>query len=816
MASESKKGAERKRVMSEKQDQSATTPPIPPNGLPFFVAHTPARENPQWHSLVDHTLGVADKARAFAVDLGYNAPAIAYYLGILHDLGKFTDKFQKYLRDNAHADKLKQAGKHKEAAAMRPQKGTAPHKQFGAYAAALLDPRYGKAFWRLPLYGHHSQMKSGDGTHSGIQETFFDEEISEPDAMVRGLLSLSEAVDPRLKPKLPDLTEFSNAPLFADAEGREMFVRLLYSCLTDADARDTEAHTAPDNAAARENVSLPTLQSLRDTLVTKQEKDFAGRTGKVNEIRREVYDDCRRVGSERAPGFFELTVPTGGGKTRSSLAFALEHAIANGLRRVIYAIPYTSIIDQTTDVFRDIFGADPGIVLEHHSAVDPPQTIKGEKQEDEEQDRTAETEQWRLLAAEDWEASIICTTTVQLFESLFSNRPGACRKLHRLAKSVIVLDEAQCLPAHLLGPIRSGLNALVKHFGATVVFCTATQPAHRIESRWMDGIEAIPIISDPAPHFNALRRVTWRTESDPWDWNRVAAEMRSETTSCITVVNTRKQALDLIDSLLPGDSSDSFEILHLSTLLCGAHRRDVIERIKRRLKQKDGPPILMVSTQVIEAGIDLSAPRLFRAEGPLERIIQAAGRCNREMEFGPEGGRVTVFIPAENVSPQGFYQRAQNRTRNLVASVLSRGEAFPYDDPVIITDYFAALYGDLKKDADAKDITPERKRLHYDAVAEKFRMIEQDTVSVVVQNYRPEITEPLLDKARQARTITRDLWRQLQPFTVSLYRHEVTETTAPEERPGLRVWSGAYDILRGIPLKNGVADVVMKPENSVW
>ncbi|MFW6206810.1 MAG: CRISPR-associated helicase Cas3', partial [Gemmatimonadota bacterium] len=309
-------------------------------------------------------------------------------------------------------------------------------------------------------------------------------------------------------------------------------------------------------------------------------------------------------------------MPTGGGKTLSGMGFALRHALVHGFERVIVAIPYTSIIEQTADTYRGVFGDG---VLEHHSAV------ASEAHED--ADPVSWHQLWRRLAAENWDARIVVTTTVQLFESVFANRPAPCRKLHNLVGSVLILDEAQTLPSHHLAPILAALSELTAHYRMSVVFCTATQPAVSAQPYAQVFEAAREIVPAPGTYFAALRRVTYEVpaSSERWSWQRVADEMR-RSDQCLAVVNTKADALALLEVL------DAPEVLHLSTNLCGAHRREVLADVRERLQS--GRPCRLVSTQVVEAGVDLDFPLVLRAVGPLDRIVQAAGRCNREGSLG--------------------------------------------------------------------------------------------------------------------------------------------------------------------------------------
>lgn len=742
--------------------------PLP--GLPCWVAHTPTKTNPAWHCLPEHLQSVAALAARFAEPFG--GSELARYVGLLHDLGKFSDAFQQYLLDCHQAAA-------QEMAAPRP--GSAPHKQAGARVATADIPRIG-ALLAMLLNGHHGGMLSPDDTANAVNE-------KTSEAQQAALLTRANLVAPAVVASPPDLSTLIASPHGGSKEAMEMFLRFLFSCLTDADALDTEAHHDPEDAARR-SVEPVSLARLRDQLLEKQAKLLRDSDSRmVNQVRRAVYKDCVRVGVTCEPGVFTLTVPTGGGKTRSSLAFALEHACRHGLRRVVYAIPYTSIVDQTAGIFRDLFEGELGSVLEHHSAIEPRLSGNNDDQD--------EPELWRRLAAQNWDAPLIVTTTVQLFESLFSNRPGRCRKLHRLAKSVIVLDEVQTLPPTLLAPLLSGLNTLVNNFGATVVLCTATQPALTHSSRYLQGFDKItPIIAEPKPHFEALRRVRYRIEPEPWTWEQVRDEMRAGDASCLCVVNTRRQALELLDVLDP--TGDNRDVLHLSTLLCGRHRRDVLSEVRRRLKE--GPPVLLVSTQVIEAGVDVDFPKVLRAVGPLDRIIQAAGRCNREGLRPRNDSHVVVFTPVEDASPKGVYRMALERTVQLFSEARARGQDVDFDDPAFVTNYFEKLFADLRDQVDRKKVQEDRQHYRYPEVARKVRLIEEDTVPVLVTDYDAPEAKAILSAAHRLGRMTRSLWQRAQPFCVSVYKHDADRVRdkTEEVQGGLLVWRGGYDKTRGL------------------
>jgi len=459
------------------------------------------------------------------------------------------------------------------------------------------------------------------------------------------------------------------------------------------------------------------------------------------------------------------------------MGFALKHALAHGLRRVIVAVPYTSITEQTAEVYKGVFGEEA--VLEHHSEA----TWRVEDTEDPTSPHT-----WARLASENWDAPIIVTTTVQLLESLFSNRPGRCRKLHNIAGSVVILDEVQTLPVGLLRPILDVLNELVAHYRVSVVLCSATLPAFQEEVGSFALRNVREIVPNPERLFQALHRVEYdlsQTDTS-WPWERVAEEIR-KTPSCMVIVNTKQDALQLLEAL--GDP----DALHLSTLLCGAHRRYVLNVVRDRLAKKE--PCRLVTTQVVEAGVDLDFPVVLRAMGPLDRIVQAAGRCNREGLL-PGNGRVVVFVPEAGGLPRGAYETATAITTGIL-----RHGGLDMSDPVLYRAYFRSLYG--ARDQDVKRIQNAREVLDFPEVAKRFRLIEDDTIPVVVR-YPPECdrVDGLIQRLRSGEENFRRLIRRLQPYIVEVRRHRLEEMKqsrlVTELRPELYLWGGRYDDVRGL------------------
>lgn len=698
--------------------------------------------------LIEHLQAVAQLTQAFTA--AFDAGELGYYLGLWHDLGKFHTDWQK---------KLLEAERTEEATGKRQRIGI-DHKAAGALMA---QQHLQATAPMLVLQGHHGGLKSPALLQSWFRKDF----QTQPRA--REALALAEAVMP--VPLTPDEKLPLPAFLGQDVLALELLLRFLFSALVDADVLDTERHGDADRSERRgSDVALDELLARLEAHVAA----FGPPATTVNQVRAEILAACRAAASG-PPGLFRLTVPTGGGKTLAGMDFALRHAIAHGMQRIIVAVPYMTITEQTAQVYRAALErADENVVLEHHSGA-------VERQSDEEDDEQL----WQRLAAENWDAPIIITTTVQLFESLFANRTARCRKVHRLARSVILLDEAQTLPLTLLTPILDAMRQLTTNYGSSVVLSTATQPA------W----EAIPIfaetvtreiVPEPERFFQALKRVQydWSRAKTKLTWEEVAGLVRGEQ-QVLVVLNTKKDALALLNALADSDA------LHLSTMLCGAHRRRVIAEVKRRLTA--GEPCRLIATQVVEAGVDVDFPLVLRALGPLDSILQAAGRANREGRR--DMGRMIVFETSEGRTPPGIYAEATNHTRNLVGS-----GPIDADDPATIHNYFSRFYGD--QDTDLKEIQKCRRKADYPEVAKKFQMIDQATVSVIVMDYgtvaERRMVEQLLADVRTGRANLRRALRRLQPFMVSLASHEAQRHRAwispfVEALQGVGVWCGGYD-----------------------
>ena len=676
------------------------------------------------HDLNEHLRGVGKLAEAYAQVFG--SGDWARVAGIWHDLGKYSTEFQR---------RIKSVSGYDAAAHLEGQPGRVDHSTAGAQHAVDQFGLHGRILAYL-IAGHHAGLP--DWHTSETVGAALKVRLDDKSHLQR---ALSQSIPPEI---LSQPKPFS--ALLGGSAGFALWVRLLFSCLVDADFLDTEAFMDADKTVQRTNtLTIPELLTRFNAFM---EESFSNPPPtRVNRIRADVLRQCRDAAHE-APGLFSLTVPTGGGKTLSSLAFALEHAARHKKRRVIYAIPYTSIIEQTADVFRNIF---PDAVVEHHSNLDPEkETVKSR------------------LAAENWDAPLIVTTNVQFFESLFAARTSRCRKLHNIADSVVVLDEAQLLPPEFLQPILDVMNALVRNYGVTFVLSTATQPAlgtlktFQSSLRGLDNVSEI--INDPDALYHNLERVTVTWPQDfhtPQDWDATAQQIQQH--PCVlAVVNRRADARELHRRLPDGT-------IHLSALMCGEHRSRVISKVKRRLLS--GESVRVVSTQLVEAGVDVDFPVVYRALAGLDSIAQAAGRCNREGKLECEGrlerGQVVVFVPPTK-APAGPLRQATETTISLLSEAsdhtLTRN---------LFSRYFEHFYmkaqsldkhgiiGLLKPDGSGDD----QLKVQFRTAAQRFRLIDESGYRSILVRYGES---PALIDRLQGEGPERWLMRKLQRYTVSL------------------------------------------------
>lgn len=686
----------------------------------------------------DHSEGVAELAARFVAP--FCAPEWGRIAGRWHDLGKFSEAFQTKIRAETGFDEFTET----DACGRRVDHSTA-----GALLAyEIFGSKGGNAFVSdaiaAVVAGHHAGLPDLVG------------QLDQRVAAKTDLLTQAKAGGiPKAWLEATRPTPPSCVRAAGDRETAlrdwELWVRFLYSALVDADSLDTEAFCSPDRAAERGG--YPAVGVLAEAL-ERHLRSMEGRTGPVTEIRREVQAAVREA-SARSPGVFTLTVPTGGGKTLASLLFGLRHATAHGLDRVIVVPPFTSIIEQTAEVFRRALGDDA--VVEHHSALDPKNAS-----------RRAD------LAAENWDAPVIVTTAVQFFESLFANRRSRCRKLHRVARSVIVLDEAQTLPPELLAPILDVLKALVRGFGVSLVLCTATMPALGRRERFPHGFEgAVELAPQPEALADALRRVEvrWpRSLDEPEALEEVARRIAGEPRA-LAIVHRKADArllTEVLDRLSGAEATR-----HLSGNMCPAHRAAVLDAIRNALRR--GDPIRVVSTQLIEAGVDVDFPVVFRALAGLDSLAQAAGRCNREGRL--DLGRLEVFL-GPSMPPPGAPRAGAAVAREL----LSMDPALDLFSPRVHEDFFRRLYA--ARDLDARGVQAARQERAFGQVAERFRLIEDGAIEVAVPWGRGAELLAELERHGPDRGRLRRLQRFLVRVPGSLHRR-LSEVGAVEEVVGV-------------------------------
>lgn len=696
------------------------------------IAHVKKNDDESWAApqpLNEHLSGTAELAEYFAARFWSGQWGRA--AGLCHDTGKARLEWQRYIRTSSGYD---------EEASLETNKGKVDHSTPGA---RLAEDTLGRGVGRIFSYciaGHHAGLPDWTGAQSSLAFRLEHASTGEIPDEYRKLLEDSKPGGP---------------PWKFDPNGLDMslWIRMLFSCLVDADFLDTEAYMEGEKAQIRGNyLSMPKLLGRFDVYMKEKTKGVLdGSPSAVMRARQSVLADCRAAAA-LPPGFFSLTVPTGGGKTLSSMAFALEHAVRYKKDRVIYVIPYTSIIEQNADVFREAVGADQ--VVEHHSNLD-------------DDDSTPKAR----LAAENWDAPVIVTTSVQFFESLFAAKTSRCRKLHNIANSVVVLDEAQLLPSDFLEPIIETMKLLSAHYGTSFVICTATQPVLEKQEDFPH-FPGLPqgsvreIIRDVPALYRDLKRVEVLSPADlraPKTWTEIAAELGAEERA-LCVVSDRKSCRELY-ALMPKGS------YHLSALMCAQHRSDRIAEIKKRLKENG--PVRVVSTQLVEAGVDFSFPTVYRAMAGLDSIAQAAGRCNREGELAAQGkmGRVVVFVPPRK-APTGILRKASD----TASAMLEAGLKDPIDSGAFAP-YFSELYWRVNS-LDAKGIMDLLKPdatdcgIQFRTAAEAFHIIDdkdQKTITVPYGEGEKIIAE--------LKSIGPERWllRKLQRYSVNIYGNQFRE-----------------------------------------
>ncbi len=740
-----------------------------------------------WQTLQSHSVNVGEMAAEFAQVFG--AQEIACQTGQLHDVGKYSLPFQKRLE------------------------GEIKFVDHSTAGAKIAIERWGNVIGKLMAFciaGHHAGLANGNGEGDN-RRTLKQRLVLQFGADIPALDNLWQQ-----EIKLPQ--NLSAPPLKADAHhpffSYAFFTRMLYSCLVDADYLDTEAFYSNLENKAVERGGYPKLNALqhnfnqfinafrRRIAQAPEQTEAEKRNAALNRLRSEILDHAVEQAAQ-PQGLFTLTVPTGGGKTFTSMAFALEHAKQHGMRRVIYVIPFTSIIEQNAAEFRKAFGElGEQAVLEHHSTFDD-----GKLQGDATKDKLR-------LASENWDAPIVVTTAVQFFESLFADRSSRCRKLHNIAGSVIILDEAQMLPLNLLLPIMQAIKELAQSYRCSVVMCTATQPAVQAENGFYRGFENVrEIAPKPTALFDKLRRTTVQhigTQTDADLLGKLA-----EHPQMLVIVNNRRHARSLYDQAKHLDGT-----FHLTTLMCAKHRSQKLDEIRGRLKSDE--PCRVIATSLIEAGVDVDFPLVMRAEAGLDSVAQAAGRCNREGKRPSENSFVWIFAPEEQwkAPPELATQAA-----------VMRLTADSFSDDLLSTQAVAAYFKDLYdlkgKELDYKQIlqmhhnTGQSLDFPFQTIADKFHMIESHMQPLIIP-FDNE-AENLISSLHHADHIG-GLLRKLQPYAVQISEKALAALykAGRIEPINEKNFGKQFYTLIGLDLYDDVAglswedSVFIKAENSVF
>lgn len=691
--------------------------------IPKYVAHI-SDDGKRFESAEEHLRAVSSLASEFAKPFG--ASSWAFAAGLAHDIGKYSIAFQKRILDDGP----------------KVDHSTAGAKELRRVAAGLLS---------YCVAGHHGGLPNG-GTPLDDGSTLLGRlGAAERDEIPDYRAFRNEIAIPALN--APSLRSVPNGE--SDASFTLSFLtRMIYSCLVDADFLCTELFMKGERRNGLPYERIPVLRNRLE----KSLEAFYPPKGKVNEARCKLLDDCLEA-SRREPGVFTLTAPTGSGKTLAMLRFALNHACSasTDIRRVICAIPYTSIIEQNAQVYRRVLGE--ANVLEHHSSFD-----FGDSDD-------PGDEGFRMrLASENWDAPVVVTTNVKLFESLFASKPSMCRKLHNVSNSVILLDEAQMIPLKYLKPCIKALAELVKNYGCTVVLCTATQPC--LNSYFAaEGIEVAEIASSPDALSESLARVYYRSEGRLSDKELVEALLENDQVLCI--VNSRKQARALYDELSDGEEDGVF---HLTTMMHAQGRRRALAKIAARVASNER--CLVVATCLVEAGVDLDFPVVYRAVAGVDSLVQAAGRCNREGRRSRDESIVHLFISSDSYNmPREIAQRVAIAESTLPA-LLERSVA-NLDVEKAVPSFFSRLYlakGDDELDAkgvvrrmSANNVQKGVAIYPFADVARDFKLIEEGSFPLVIPR---RDNKEALERVRLGVASRRD-WRMLSLYTVSIYASDV-------------------------------------------
>lgn len=692
-----------------------------------YIAHSENR-NGEEQTMKQHSEGVAEMMRLFS--LSHDFSDMYAYCGFLHDIGKYSKGFQRYIRNEGPKE---------------------PHAKWGAYLAKN-EKLINIAF---PIFGHHAGLPNRDD----MFETF---------VICQNEESKWCDIQNSLKEDCVDISACDNTSFYG-IEGnttKELFVRLLYSSLVDADSLDTERHFQKEQYDSRKGQIL-NADMLLEAL--KHKLNSFSLTTPLNKLRTEVRLYAQGLAKE-PQGCFSMTLPTGMGKTLCSLNWALHHAKAHSnIKRIVIVLPFISIIDQTVKELKSVFN-DYDVVLEHHSNV-----IYEEHHDEEYYCKDP-----KQLATENWDYPIIVTTAVQFFESLFSNQRSKCRKLHNIQDSIVIFDEIQTLPVTLAECTMNMLNDMLHLCHCSFLFCTATQPNFQTRSDFK-GIDYIkPLVENPAAIFAATKRVEYYPIADyeAQSINSIAKKVYEQKNSTLIVCNTKKKAKALFDEL---KKISDIQVLHLSTNMVPIHRMKTIDEVRNKLK--NGGKLILCSTQLIEAGVDIDFPVVFRELAPLESIIQSAGRCNREGRL--DKGKVFLFQLEEKGQPSQEYE-----TFAQYAQLCYRNNEKRLTDADFYSEYYTQI---IKLYALNDNITPERERLMFQNVADKYHIIDSNTTSLFVYRYNEEslcLYKEIIGKV----FLTRKEYQQIAQYSVQVHSKFEKDNAdrIAETSNGVKIWSGAY------------------------
>ena len=717
-----------------------------------YYAHSENSEKEK-HLLSEHLQQTAKLAKTFACKEEYKT--ILNLAGLLHDLGKYQPEFQNYLENGG-------------------KRGSVPHASWGAGYARLCKSIEAS----IVIDGHHKGLPDNAAWKSDT-EPFKRNEVVGFQTIVKTFLNDVGLDEEKIK-------TFGNLT-FKENLHREIFVRYLFSVLTDSDWLSTEKHFNKDISEMRLSLGLQT-----DDLIEKLDKEFSEKSkkGEINQLRNDARDQVVKK-ADMPCGFYSLALPTGMGKTLTSMSWALHHAKKNNLKRIIIVLPYINIIDQTAQELKKIFGEE--WVLEHHSSYNEDEHVLTNV------DGCSLVQQNKLLACENWDYPVVVTTTVQFFESLFSNRPSKCRKIHNISKSVVIFDEVQTLPKEVISPTLKMLQNVQVIMDVSFLFCTATQPAFERRDGFK-GIDTIfPLIDDPAVIFSKTKRVKYHllNELKFIDYSKLLEAVTGVNSSVLIISNTKKAALEFYECVRSGSEDNWEKAYHLSTAMCPSHRKDVINKIRADLEAKR--KVLVSSTQLIEAGVDFDFPAVFRAIAPLESIIQSAGRCNREGSSA--NGNVFLFKLQGSSMPDKTYSACAGFTEDLVKSDIN--QLHEHD---IFTRYYAKVIN-LFVEPDKYGINNARKEFKFKTVNDAYRIIQNTTEGLYIYNFSEE-SRYLLHSIENKEFLSRSDYRSMQFFTVQVYQNFIINNREmcklmPQ---GFMVWYGNYDLETGISVMPIEAD----------